>query len=291
MAESMTEIRILGPGDEAALESFLMTHLASLMFLLSNSRLSGLTDTGERYTGTYAAAFVGDEIVGVVAHFWNGTLMPQVPGSEAQLDRLWRAAAGASGREVRGVIGADDQACAIKVATGLDQAELRLDHREKLYRLALSHLIVPEPLAAGDVVARPAAAQDLEVLVDWSVAYEVESLGSVLTPALRQSNRKAMQREISEGNRWVLAKAGELVAMTGFNARITEVVQVGGVYTPPQLRSRGYARCVVAGSLLDARAAGASEAILFTAEDNIAAQKAYEALGFQHIGCFRLTLM
>ena len=59
----------------------------------------------------------------------------------------------------------------------------------------------------------------------------------------------------------------------------------------PELRRRGYARAVVASSLLDARAEGTDKAILFTGENNVAAQKAYESLGFRHIGHYRLVLL
>jgi predicted GNAT family acetyltransferase len=37
--------------------------------------------------------------------------------------------------------------------------------------------------------------------------------------------------------------------MTGFNAQPRGIAQGGGVFTPPALRSRGYARAAVAGSL------------------------------------------
>jgi len=70
-----------------------------------------------------------------------------------------------------------------------------------------------------------------------------------------------------------------------------KAVQIGGVYTPPAERSRGYAHCVIAQSLLDARDAGVSQAILFTGEENYAAQKAYIALGFQHVGDYRLLIL
>ncbi len=47
--------RILQPGDEAVLESFLLPQLESSMFLLSNMRQSGLIDGDERAHGVYAA--------------------------------------------------------------------------------------------------------------------------------------------------------------------------------------------------------------------------------------------
>ena len=63
------------------------------------------------------------------------------------------------------------------------------------------------------------------------------------------------------------------------------------MWTPPQLRGRGYARGVVGASLRDARAAGATRAILFTGDDNHAAQKAYRSLGFEVVGEYGLVLL
>jgi predicted GNAT family acetyltransferase len=56
------------------------------------------------------------------------------------------------------------------------------------------------------------------------------------------------------------------------------------------MRGRGYARAVVAGSLLSARAAGVARAILFTGQDTARARRAYLALGFQIIGDYGLVL-
>jgi len=293
MQRAEPEVRVLVPGDEAVLEAFLMPHLASSMFLLGNVRQAGLADTGERFTGTYVAAFEGGEMVGVVAHFWNGTLMPQVPApwTERYLDLLWRAAVRASERQVKGVIGPDDQACAIKAALRFPAEIVQMDHREKLYVLDLTELIVPEALRSGEVTARHPTPADLETLVRWGIGYGLESIAAENTPDYRASVRASQRRIIADRTAWVLEAHGVPVAMTGFNAILTEVVQVGGVYTPPESRSRGYARCAVAASLLDAQETGATRAILFTGEQNIAAQKAYTALGFRQVGHFRLCLL
>ena len=86
----------------------------------------------------------------------------------------------------------------------------------------------------------------------------------------------------------ILMVEGTPVAMTGFNATQPEAVQVGGVYTPPELRRRGYGRLAVALHLAEARQKGATRAILFSAGP--AATRAYEALGFQHIGAYGFVL-
>jgi predicted GNAT family acetyltransferase len=71
-------IRILKPGDEAALEAFLLPQVETSMFLIGNQRLAGLADNGARYQGTHAASFLDDRITGVVAHYWNQNLVLQV---------------------------------------------------------------------------------------------------------------------------------------------------------------------------------------------------------------------
>ena len=78
------------------------------------------------------------------------------------------------------------------------------------------------------------------------------------------------------------------VAMTGFNATLPEAVQIGGVYTPPELRARGLARRAVAMHLDQARSAGVDHAILFAASAQ--ACRAYEAIGFKRTGTFTILV-
>jgi ribosomal protein S18 acetylase RimI-like enzyme len=281
-------IRVLQPGDEAALEAFLLPRVESSMFLIGNMRSAGLVDHGQPYQGTYAAAFEGGEIVGVVAHYWNGNLISQAP---AHLDALWRRAAAASRRPIEGLIGPNDQASAVKEALDIDDPDIRLDETEKLYSLELDDLLVPDALSTGAVRGRRIQPGDLELVTEWTVAYSLEVLGEEDSPQLREGCRAANERSLKEGHTWLLETRGKPVACSSFNTAIKEAVQVGGVWTPPELRRRGYGRAVVAASLLDARAEGATQAILFTGEDNMPAQRAYVALGFQHMGDYRLVLL
>ncbi len=76
--------------------------------------------------------------------------------------------------------------------------------------------------------------------------------------------------------------------MTGFNARLPRIVQVGAVWTPPEHRNRGYARAAMALHLREAQAEGVERAILFTS--NPFAARAYAALGFTEVGRFTILL-
>ena len=285
----MASIRVLGAADEAGLRAFLAPYATSSMFLLSNAATAGLVDEGQPFQATYVGAFEHGELAGVAAHCWNGVLLVQAPAdlvSPATVRELAQAAVTHSRRGIAGFSGPADQVAVARRAFELPRPAL--DEVEGLYALSLANLRVPEALARNAVRHRRPAASERAVLVTWRRAYHVESLGSESTDALYDKAQREIDDQLALGRVWVLEAAGEIVAMTGFNARIPEMAQVGGVYTPPELRGRGYARCVVAGSLLDARAEGARQAILFT--NNPAAARAYAAIGFARIGDYALVL-
>ena len=289
----MPEIRILQEADEVALEAFLLPRVESSKFLIGNMRLAGLVDTGQRYGGTYAAAFEGPEIIAAAALFWNGNLITQAP---VHLEAVWRATLQAAGRPLCGLLGPDDQISVVKATLALDDAAttsgaIQLDQTDKLYKLPLHELVVPDHLRSGRFQGRRMERRDLDLLAEWRAGFEVEALGEENSPELRRVLRDDMERLLDEGQTWILEDQGTPVSTSAFNTAIAEAVQIGGVWTPPELRGRGYGRAVVAASLLDARARGAGTAILFTGEDNVPAQKAYEALGFRHIGDYRLILL
>jgi RimJ/RimL family protein N-acetyltransferase len=283
-----TTVKILQPGDEAALEAFLLPRVDSSMFLIGNMRAAGLADHGQTYQGSYAAAVEAGQMTGVAAHYWNGNLILQAP---AHLEQLWPAAVQASGRPVRGLIGPAGQVEAVKTSLGIEPDQVQLDETENLYSLDLADLVEPEAFRSGRVRGRRIAPADLELVIRWRIEYSLETLGADDTPELRESCRASIERSLQEGSTWLLEDGGQPVACTSFNTAIAEAVQVGGVWTPPELRGRGYARCVVAASLRDARAEGVNRAILFTGKQNLPAQKAYLALGFRQIGDYRLLLL
>jgi len=283
----MSAARILVAGDEPALERFLARHADSSMFLRSNARAVGVVDRGELFHGTYAAAFAGDEIVGVACHSWTGSVLLQAP---AELAEVVRTAVTHSGRAVSALIGPLAQVRAARDALGILVDDDEPD-AELLLALDLERLQVPAMLAAGEVECRPTSDDDLELATRWNAEYAVEILGDVPGPALDSRVANAIANLHELGRSWVLWSGDVPVAYAAFNAALPDVVQLGGVYTPPGHRDRGYARAVVAGALRDARAAGVARAVLFTGAENLAAQRAYVALGFAHVGDYGLLFV
>jgi predicted GNAT family acetyltransferase len=281
-------IRILEPGDEGNLEGFLVQHLASSMFLLANMRTAGLVDGGQHYQGTYVGAFEAGRLAAVVAHYWNGNLVVQASG---HLDVIWRAAVKASGRPIQGLLGPDEQISALEANFDINENVIQLDESQQLFSLDLARLKVPPALRSGRLRARRADKRDLELLADWRVDFAAETLGDVGAAARREAYRDGVAQALRERRAWVLEDRGCVVAYSAFNAATCEAVQIGGVWTPPELRRRGYGRAVVAASLLDAQADGVGFSILFTGDGNLPAQRAYRALGFRYVGQYRVILL
>lgn len=280
----MALIRILGAGDEEVLDAFLLQHADSSMFLRSNLRASGLVDGGETYQVTHAAALDSGLIVAVAAHTWLGSLLLQAP---VHLAEVVRAAVARSGRRVAGIIGPWGQVVAARDALSLGQTPTSLNSREILYALELASLVIPNDLARGRVRCRHPRSDELDLLVEWRVAYDLETLSDSGDLAVCRRKVEALH---AEGRDFVLvADADEPVAFSAFNAGLPDVVQIGGVWTPVAQRRRGFARAVVAGSLLEARGQGVRRGVLFTAQDNWPAQRAYEALGFRPVGDYGLV--
>jgi RimJ/RimL family protein N-acetyltransferase len=276
-------ITILGRGDEAALEAFLAPLSDSSMFLRSNARRAGLVDGGQSLQATYAAAWQGDAIVAVAACSWTGMLLLQVPAPEHL--EVARVALQESGRAIAGLSGPVAQVRAARTLLGLDGRAAALDDREDLFALSLPELRLPPALADGRWLCRAPQPDELPLLVRWRIAYAIETLGATAGPALDADVARAIH---ANPPHTVLVVDGAPVASTTFNARLPDVVQVGGVYTPPALRGRGYARAAVAGSLVAVRDEGAGRAVLFTG--NPAARRAYEALGFVPVGDMSLVI-
>jgi RimJ/RimL family protein N-acetyltransferase len=282
------ELRLLRSGDEAALDAFLATHAETSMFLRANARSAGLTDQGEPMQATYVAALDAGRITGVAAHCWNGMVLVQAPSEAAAVAR---EAVRRSGRSVSGFSGPWDQVVAARRALGLATARTAKDSRDELYVLDLARLVIPQALAAGVVRCRHPEAAELELLVEWRARFSIEALGAVDDAELRRSSRADVLLQHQRGADWVLLSGTTPVAYSVFNAMLPEIVQIGGVWTPPEHRARGYARSVVAGSLLAARKQGVQRAVLFADPENAMARAAYLAIGFRIMGDYGLVLL
>ena len=275
----MREIRLLGPGDEEPLERFLAAHGDEAHLLRANLARGGLEDRGATYQATYAAALKRGKITSVAAHCWNGMLLLR---ADEAAEKVVRRALSASGRPLAGLLGPWGQVVWVAWTLDLPQDSPGLDRPQRLMTLDLERLMVPEPLARGELVCRRARSSELELLYNWRAALEAETSGLRDDQSLRAAARQLIDRQQKSGDNWVLTRGGRLVAGCTVIGETNEAVQIGAVSTPKDRRNRGYGRAVVAGALRAARERGRRRALLIT--NNPAAERAYRAIGFAACG-------
>lgn len=140
----------------------------------------------------------------------------------------------------------------------------------RLYRLA--GLIAPDPAPAGR--ARAAGEADLPLLLDWVTAFKQESGEG------GAASEEALRDRISYGGMLLWEDAGAPVSLAGFFRPVDAVTRIGPVYTPPELRGRGYAAGVTYAATEAAHASGAREVLLFTDLANPTSNRVYQRLGY-----------
>ena len=270
-------MRRAAKADRPQIEKFLRRHIETSMFQLSNLARYGM-DGGHGRAVKFWVAETAAEITDVLTMTEAGNLLPQCPTLP-----LAEIRAALVGVEILTAIGPTHQIRAILPALAIDRAATTLNDDEPHFALTLSDLIVPD--GPGQIVPLKDAPRD--VILHWLADYDITSLG--LSPSLAMARApETYATHIASGTHRVLMEAGLPLAMTGFNAELPEIVQIGGVYSPPQLRNQGHARRAVGLHLTQAGAAGVARATLFASGPP--AIRAYRALGFQQIGSWAMCL-
>lgn len=273
-------IRELGPDDRDAIESLLTARIAEAMFPLVNLRDHGLSlgDFPSPHPHAIRLWRTGDSLIaltreGIILPLLDGT--PDLTGLKTALD----------GRTVSGAVGPAASARPILAELGLDPLPTNANRDEPGFTLELAHLAMPD---LPDTSLRQITPDDLPLLARWRETYIGEVLGQT-GPKARHRAEAELADYLAKDSHRLLLHHGQPVAMTGFNATLPEIVQIGGVYTPSDQRGKGYARRAVALHLGEARAAGVARAVLFAAND--AAARAYQAIGFCRAEDFTLFLL
>jgi GNAT superfamily N-acetyltransferase len=282
----MIHFRPIEAFDATELDAFLREHRDTSIFIRSNVFRSGLQFQPKPFHAHYVGAFQGAKLLGVAAHCWNGMLLVEAADHTGELAR---ACVAYSRRRVSGFCGPLDQVRLAQAALNLAGAPAAMNADEWLYGLDLTDIIMPRVLQLGGVTARHPRPEERDLLCAWRLAYDIETLGSTDSQDARERSARMLDQQIADGNAWIALEEGRPVSLSAFNAALADIVQLGGIYTPPELRGRGFAKAAVAASLLAARQRGVSRAVLFTS--NPSAARSYEAVGFQRLGDFGLVLL
>ncbi|MEM7488562.1 MAG: GNAT family N-acetyltransferase [Pseudomonadota bacterium] len=258
------------PGIEAALGA--RPELA--MFPLDNLARYGMSGGHPRAMVFWVDDPVAPEVV--LGRSEEGMVLPFAPDG---LD-VPACAGLLRGQPLKGFAGPAGPVRALIGALDLAGQTAELDADEPQFVLDLDRLIGPDgPGSLAPITEHRA------VVEAWRTAYRAElRLGDPFPGSVAEE----VEMWIAGDSHRVLVVDGRPAALTGFNARLPDIVQVGGVYTPPEARGRGLARRAVGLHLAEAREQGARRATLSAASE--AAVACYRPLGFERIGEFALVL-
>ncbi|MEO6699965.1 MAG: GNAT family N-acetyltransferase [Jatrophihabitantaceae bacterium] len=147
--------------------------------------------------------------------------------------------------------------------------------RQRLYRL--DGLRQPPNPPPGS--ARPATEADLDLVMDWMLAFQQEAEPRSMAPA-----SSIYQRRAALGLLWFWCDvAGQPVAFAGRNVEVAGASRIGPVYTPPPFRQRGYGAAATHACSQDALDQGAQAVLLFTDLANPTSNSVYRSLGYRPV--------
>lgn len=279
--------RLLRSQDTQILKNYLAPHMAECMFIVSNLQAAGIDYRGADFEGEYFGYFnINDQLQGVIVHYWNGNVMMHAQDHDV-LDKLIEHFKKIISRPVAGILGPNRQADYVIKKFGLLDHHFSINRQEGLYEMnldALNQVHIPDTMKVI-----PAKDVSKVILINWTKSYNNEALGMPDTYDSDAKVEKDINRRLKHNNSWVLLVNETPVALSAFNARLTDKVQVGPVWTPPEHRNKGFARLLLSHTLHQEKLKGTKQAILFT--HNPAAMKVYLAVGFKKIGYYRLSLL
>jgi predicted GNAT family acetyltransferase len=151
----------------------------------------------------------------------------------------------------------------------------RLAMAQRIYR---AESVTPPHGIGGSM--RPYAAEDRECALEWLDAFGAEA---VRTPVVESAAAILDHRLGDPEGGIVLWDDGNPVSLAGYGGPTPNGIRIGPVYTPPELRRRGYATALVAEltqALLDG---GRRFCFLFTDLANPTSNTIYQRVGYRPV--------
>jgi len=187
-------------------------------------------------------------------------------------------AADSAGANLPGVLGPDPGVEAFARAWSAQTGRpYRRSMGERILRLKQVR-----PVARPAGAMRPAAETDRPLLAAWLTAFAREAVPDEPPP----EPDPAIDRYLGGGNLRGLRlweDGGRVVSLAGFGGPTPNGARVGPVYTPPGLRSRGYATALVADLSAERLRSGRRFCFLFTDLANPTSNHIYQEIGYEPV--------
>ena len=215
----------------------------------------------------------GGEVVGVALRTLPFNVVVARPESDAVLDAL----ADAIDEELPGVVGALPEAEAFAAAWSAKTGGMS----SRTLATAIHALERVRPVSGVAGAMRSAVDDDRPLLVEWLEAFGEEALPE--GEARGEVESTVDHRLGAENAGLVLWEDGGPVSVAGFGGSTPNGIRIGPVYTPPELRGRGYASALVAELSRMLLAEGRRFCFLYTDLANPTSNRIYERIGYERV--------
>jgi uncharacterized protein len=234
-----------------------------------------LVDVPETYPEHHLFMVVDDgdvvQAAGLTPPFHLVISRPSVAGAETALaeflHREGLAIPGVIGAlpEVEGFAGAWARVAGVTAEIGMAQ---------RIYSCA-----AVRPVEGAPGRTRTATEDDRDLVTRWVRAFAREAL---------QEDGERMDRTVElrlrgRGGSFVLWEDDGPVSITGYGSWTPNGVRIGPVYTPPELRGRGYASALVASVSAELLAGGRRLCFLYTDLANPTSNRVYTRIGYEPV--------
>ena len=193
-------------------------------------------------------------------------------GVAALVDALWRART-----ELPGVTAAVPE---VEQFAGEWMERARLESqvrmRQRIYRLT-----TVKPVQGVRGRPRSVAAEDRPLLLEWVHAFARETFEDVDPKAAERQVAARLDRGAGGFAFW--EHDGQPVSLVGWGGQTPNGMRIGPVYTPPELRRRGYASALTASVSAKLLAAGSRFCFLYTDLENATANRIYGEVGYEPV--------
>jgi len=264
------QYRRLADSDRDVVTSFLLRDPVMNVVLLSNMERLGLEQGDTPLHGDYVGGRgeAGLQAVGALynlgAFFFRAESPEAVSGMAGCVAETGRLPLYAAGTRSHVEVFLEELTGLATIAPGLIASEY----------MVLRDSVADVPRACA---ARAATPGDLDVMVRMQSDFELEAFGKRVVE--EESMRRLLSYQVTEGAATVVEQGGRIVSKAEATVAGTHAALVGGVYTLPELRGKGYSTTCMA-ALCEVLLARVPAVGLNVFVENHCARRVYQKTGF-----------
>ena len=262
--------------------AFLRKHEDFSLFLLGNLEAHGHKLTSAPNSGNFKLIRHGGKIVAVFCLTRRGNLLVQSEISDRRLSEKILTASQEEQLPILGLLGPWDFCQSL---WNLFREKAIILNDSLVAKNILYTLDPSKQMVSDEPHVRLLLSSDYP---QWK-RLRIEYLEGLPNDLSEEQNHELFLEKVNNKISWGYFLQGQLVAMADLNAKATDLGQVGGVYTIPNARKKGFARSVIRRLMTDAKNIHKiRKLIIFTGENNHPARRLYESLDVHPIGYYGL---